>query len=277
MHYGNIVICGKPNVGKSSLLNVLLKKKVSIVTPKPQTTRKAVFLSFANDQMQLVFIDTPGYHLGKTLLDEYLNKQINHALKVANCCLFLVDPTRSFSAEDEMLLSYIKKMRLKNIILVITKCDLSNEKKNAKIIDDAQRYIEFVATIAVSSKTKTNLINLFALISKYLVKKDTDLVKFIDDEKFFVSEIVREQIMLKTKKEVPYGVAVLINKYEYVSQKKTLNIDADIIVEKKSHIPIVLGHNGQMIKKIGSSARLELLKNYACKINLFLYVKCKEN
>jgi len=268
---GNICLIGKPNVGKSTLINNLLNFKLSITSPKPQTTRQTIKGLYNNDNYNIVLIDTPGYHNTRNKLDELMNYEVKKNLTISDCIFFLFDPTRPCDDEDEKILKLLKNMDLKNVILVITKID-SNAKKN-EYIEEIKTKFNFVSSISVSSVKKDGLKQLIELSKPFLHDSNT-LYKIDDDDNFIISELIREQIIFNTKKEVPYSTYVKIEKKSM--DKNLFNILANIIVEKESQKPIIIGKGGSMIKKIGTYARKELLNIYDCKINLKLFVKVDE-
>jgi len=268
---GSICLIGKPNVGKSTLINNLLNYKISITSPKPQTTRQTIKGLYNNNNCNILFIDTPGYHNTRNKLDELMNYEVKKNLTISDCIFFLFDSTRPYDEEDEKILKLLKNIDLKNVILVITKID-SNAKKN-EYIDEIKTKFNFISETTISSIKKEGLKELIELAKPFLHDSDT-LYKIEDDDNFIISELIREQIIFNTKKEVPYSTYVKIEKKNM--DGNLFNIYANIIVEKESQKPIIIGKGGSMIKKIGTYARKELLNIYDCKINLKLFVKVDE-
>jgi len=268
---GNICLIGKPNVGKSTLINNLLNYKLAITSPKPQTTRQSIKGIYNDNNYNILIIDTPGYHNARNKLDELMNYEVKKNLTISDCIFFLFDPTRPYDEEDDKILKLLKNIDLKNVILVITKID-SNAKKN-EYIEEVKTKFNFVSTISISSVKKEGLKELIDTAKPFLHDSDT-LYKIEDDDNFIISELIREQIIFNTKKEVPYSTYVKIEKKSL--DGNLFNIFANIIVEKESQKPIIIGKGGSMIKKIGTYARKELLNIYDCKINLKLFVKVDE-
>lgn len=276
--FGYVVITGKPNVGKSTLINSLLKRKVSITSYKPQTTRNLIKALYVDNNSKIVFLDTPGYHEPNNKLDQFLNSQIKLAYKQVNCALLLIDPTREFDAEDEAVIKLLKSFKIEKTILVFTKKDIASATKTLALTKKISELIDICSTIILSAKNNENLDQLINEIKKNIPDNDNDFDSSVnEDDNLLISELVREQIIYNTKQEIPYSCAVFIQGKTYDKKTNFLNIQADIIVEKKSQIPILLGHGGTMIKKIGTNARKELLSIFDCKINLKLFVKCKED
>jgi GTP-binding protein Era len=272
---GYVSITGKPNVGKSTLMNAIFKRKVSIVSYKPQTTRNMIKNLYNDVNSSIMFLDTPGYHDPNNKLDTFLNSEIKASYKISNCALLLIDPTRDIDEEDKTVIKFLIDYNMENVILVITKNDLSSEKKNTKIIEQINSLIKVVDNITISSKNENDVNNLLSLIKKYIPVGKPLLEPTDDKDDFNVSEIIREQIIFNTKQELPYSTNVYVENKKY--ENNLLTINAVIVVEKESQKPIVIGAGGSMIKKIGTNARLELLNIYDCKINLKLFVKVEKD
>ncbi len=268
----SIAIIGQPNAGKSTLINQIFDKKVSIVSYKPQTTRNSITALYENDKIKILFFDTPGFHKPKTKLDSFLNSQIKASLKKVNFVLFLVDSCKGFTDDDEILLNIIKGYAISKIIYVFTKSDL-NKTIN---LCSYHKKLKSNNLISINSFNKKHIHNLIDFI--YSLTNDNDhilLTPNADDDDFLIREIIREQSLYLLKYEVPHSLAIEILNKEYNTEKKLLTINANLIVEKKSQKQIVIGKNGEMIKKIGTKSRHELLKIFDCKIMLKLFVKVK--
>lgn len=279
-YIGDIAIIGKPNVGKSSLLNKIFNEKISIVNAKPQTTRNKIENSFINEKYNITFIDTPGYHKEKNKLDSFLNKEVKLALKNVNLIYFLCDPTRAIDEEDIKLLTMIKNLGLP-IFLIITKKDLIHKNNINEIINSLNHVTEFQEIIFISINDEDSILKLFKYTEKYLEYTneilDNTNKNTIQSDLFLVKEIIREQCLLLLRQELPYGVAVLIDLFEYNKNKNEFIINASINVEKESQKKIVIGLNGSMIKQISMNSRQELLKIYDSKIFLKIFVKVSKN
>lgn len=276
MKSGYVVITGKPNVGKSTFLNTIAKNKIAIVSNKPQTTRNQIKYVYKEHDVNICFIDTPGYHKEKNKLDLFLNSQIKNSYKNIDCALLLIDLTRNIDEEDKQIIEWLKQYKISNIIVLLTKLDVAsinnieNRKKEIKQLLTPSDIIE------ISSYDKTNINQVIDVTNKYLSSTE-ELVKQEQDDKFIISEIIREQIIKLTKQEIPYSVLVAIEQLKYEDKNNMFHINANIIVEKNSQKPIIIGAGGQMIKQIGINSRRELLKIYNCKINLQLFVKVKQD
>lgn len=278
-YQGIISIIGKPNVGKSSLINLIFSEKISIVNAKPQTTRNQIYSTFVNDNYAIEFVDTPGFHNEKNKLDAFLNSEVKTSLKVANLVYFLCDPTRNIDDEDYRLLNLVKKYNIPTI-LVITKMDLVNLVTITSIIDKLSNEFKFVNSTAITNEDSKTVQNLLKISEPYLNLVDLDYQHdeaTIQKDLFLVKEIIREQCLNLLHQEVPYGMAILIEDFKYLPEKNEFNISASLNVEKESQKKIVIGVNGSMIKEIGTKSRQELLKIYDTKIFLKLYVKVAKN
>jgi GTP-binding protein Era len=276
MKTGYVSITGKPNVGKSTFLNKLLNQKISIVSSKPQTTRNQIKAIFSDGQYNISFIDTPGYHDARNKLDLFLNSQIKSSYKTADVVLLFIDTTRPIDDEDKTIIKLLKSYEVKNIILVLTKMDTVSQTKIDKYINEIKNLTDISHSLAISSFTTYNIINLINLIKTYITNDDQTLEQ-TDDDKLQVGELIREQVIYNTKQELPYSVAVFVHTIDYDKQKNVTTIKADIIVEKESQKPIIIGRGGQMIKQIGTMARKEMLNLYDSKINLQLFVKLQKD
>jgi GTP-binding protein Era len=276
MKTGYVSITGKPNVGKSTFLNKLLNQKISIVSSKPQTTRNQIKAIFSDGEYNISFIDTPGYHDARNKLDLFLNSQVKSSYKVADVVLLFIDTTRPIDDEDKAVIKILQSYEVKYIILVLTKMDIISQPKIDKYTDAIKSLIPVAHALAISTKTNYNIINLINLIKTYITNDDQVLDR-TDDDKLQISELIREQVIYNTKQELPYSVAVVVNTIDYEKAKNMTTIKADIIVEKDSQKPIVIGKGGQMIKQIGTMARKEILNIYDSKINLQLFVKVQKD
>lgn len=275
-----VAIVGRPNVGKSSLLNSMLGQKISIVSPKPQTTRTRIMGVLTQNETQIVFIDTPGLHKPRTHLGEYMVKSVGESIVGVDICLLVVDAgSKILSSEIE----FINKFKKLNIpaILAINKIDLVSSKESImNLIEKYSEMFDFEAIIPLSAKTKeginilVNELKKFAMPSEHFFDSDaiTD-----QPERVIASEIIREKILRFLDKEIPHGVAVIIEKMRERKESSITDIDATIYCEKDSHKGIIIGKKGSMLKNIGSCARQDMERFFSCKINLNLWVKVKED
>lgn len=272
-----VLITGKPNVGKSTLMNALLGEKVAIVSSKPQTTRNRIQGILTKGEKQYVFIDTPGLHKPKTLLGEYMMKAVGSASEDADIVLFVIEACVPLNkAEQKALASYMDAKA--KVILLINKIDKVNKADLAKQIAEVSQQYAFHAIIPISALNNDGLDIIFEEIDPLL----TDSPHFFPDdistdqsERQIVAEIIREKILRLTEDEIPHGVAVVIE--EFKEKKDLISVRAEIYCEKESHKRILIGKNGEMLKKIGMYAREECEMLFGTRIYLDLWVKIKEN
>lgn len=278
-YVGTISIIGKPNVGKSSLLNKIFNEKISIVNPKPQTTRNKISSNFVNEKYNINFIDTPGFHNEKNKLDEFLNKEVKSALRQSNLIYYLIDCSRTVNEEDKIILELLKKINLPTF-LVITKADLAKDNKINDIIKEVTQVISFAKVAMISIYDSETITRLLTQTEQFLDFDDEILIdenQTIQKDIFLVKEIIREQCLISLRQEVPYGIAVLIDDFKYLKDKNELIINASLNVEKESQKKILIGIGGKQIKEISINSRNELNKIYDSKIYLKLFVKVSKN
>lgn len=277
MKSGFVTIIGKTNAGKSTLINALVSAKVSIATPKAQTTRDAIKGIYTDDDSQIVFIDTPGVLRTKKRLDKYMNHQIRGALEGIDAVILLVDAGKKFNGHEDPLI----KDRLKDVdaplFVVFNKVDLTNINLIQNLKREYQILFPKAKQIEISAIRNFNLDGLIEEIKAVL----DDGYKYYDDDmksdhpiSFLMAEIIREKILLFTHEEVPHSCAVIIEKTHKV--RDVLHVDALIVVERETHKGILIGKQGSMIKKIGSEARKDIEKILNRKINLNTYVRVEE-
>lgn len=276
-----IAIVGKPNVGKSSLLNRILGQKVSIVSKKPQTTRTRIMGVYTQNEVQLVFIDTPGLHKPRTNLGEYMVKSVKDSISGVDTCLLVVNAGEKVLPSD---LEFIDKFKCSNIpaVLAINKIDLVTDK--TFIIEQIKEYskiFSFEAVVPLSAKTGDGISELLDELKKLAVPSEHffDKDALTDQpERIVAAEIIREKILRLTDKEIPHGTAVVVERMKDRKNKSEItDIDAVIYCEKNSHKGIIIGKNGSMLKKIGTYARKDMESFFSCKINLNIWVKVKED
>lgn len=275
-----VAIVGRPNVGKSSLLNSMLGQKISIVSPKPQTTRTRIMGVLTQNDTQIVFIDTPGLHKPRTHLGEYMVKSVRESIVGVDICLLVVDARSKILSSEIEFVSKFKKLNIP-AILAINKIDLIRSKESImNLIEKYSEMFDFEAIVPLSAKTKdgvnilVNELKKFAMPSEHFFDSDaiTD-----QPERVIASEIIREKILRFLDKEIPHGVAVIIEKMRERKESSITDIDATIYCEKDSHKGIIIGKKGSMLKKIGSCARQDMERFFSCKINLNIWVKVKED
>lgn len=274
-YQGTITIIGKPNVGKSSLLNTITGDKISIVNHKPQTTRNQIPHTFIDDMYHINFVDTPGFHEEKNKLDAFLNQEVKLALRNSNLIYFLCDGSRPFSDDDARLLQLIKHEQTPTF-LVLSKNDIASSKQMEKLINQVSPEHNFAATLSISVQDPSTITKLLKESEKYLTFQEEPKITThdtIQKDLFLVKEIIREQCLTSLRQEVPYGIAVLVDNFKYDKNRNELTVNASLNVEKESQKKILIGTNGSMIKEISTNARQELLKIYDAKIYLKLFVK----
>lgn len=278
MRSGFVAVVGKPNSGKSTLLNALTGQKVSIVSEKPQTTRFKIRGVVNRPEGQIVFVDTPGFHKPKDALGEYLNSQVTGTMKEVDLILFLADSSRELTEEDRLLMEEIKKAQAP-CFLVVTKKDLATPETVSKTEQEVARLLPCKESVVISAVTGEGLDLLLEKIFSYLPEGPALYPEdMVTDYPLSLqaAEIIREKVLMNLHQEVPHSVAVQVIKIEEKPEKNLLAIQAEIYVEKDSQKKIVIGREGSMIKKIGTLAREELEHITGKKIFLELYVKVKE-
>lgn len=275
---GFIALVGKPNAGKSTLLNALIGQKISIVSPKPQTTRSKMLGICTEQDCQMIFVDMPGLIRPKNGLGTYMARSIDSAVRDVDCIAFVTDGSKGISDGDVALMK--KYGESAPLVVAVTKTDIC---RPDALMPSLQKLngLDFVKEVfCVSAKKNKNVDALKDGLKKYL----TDNVKYFDDDdvtdksqRFLVTEIIREKVLLLTDQEVPHGVGVTLNKMEFDEEKNSWDIDANIIVEKAGHKPIIIGKQGAMLKRIGTYARESMEKTLQAKVFLSLWVKVKED
>lgn len=273
---GFITIAGKPNVGKSTLLNALVGEKVAIVSWRPQTTRNKIVGIMNGENYQAVFIDTPGIHEPKSQLSEYMMKNVNSALDGVDAVIYVLSAENTLDKND---VKFIERYNGANIplIIVINKMDVADKENAVKMIEQLKDYSNITEIIPISAMKRKNLEPLIASIVNILKEGEAYYpADMITDKnlRFMVGEIIREKAMKFLSEEVPYGIGININKYKE-REDGIVDIDAEIICEKKAHKPIIIGHGGSMLKKIGTVAREDIERLIDAKVFLTLWVKVK--
>ena len=276
--FGFVSLTGRTNVGKSTLLNSFFQKKIAITSRKPQTTRNRILGILSEEDSQIVFLDTPGVHLGyKRQLNKVMNKIASHCYEEVDLVLFLIDRLK-WQKEEENILNSLKTLN-KPVVLVINKIDrLKDKTKLLAFIKDISQKFNFLSIIPISALKKDNLLELKKIILNNLDSGPfhfpyDSITEFSDN--FYISEIIREKAINRLGDELPYRLNVVIEKIN--DSKKLKTIYAAIITESKSQKGIILGKQGSMIKAIGTASRKELEKEFTKKINLQLWVKANKN
>ena len=275
-----IAIVGKPNVGKSSLLNRLLGAKIAIVSSKPQTTRTKIMGVLTLDETQLVFTDTPGFHKPHNKLGEHMNTAVGDSIGGTDAALFVVEPGGELDQKELELIQKFKQEKLP-VILVINKIDTVKEKKEllSRIISLTKLY-DFTAVVPVSAAQGDGVDELIDEMKALCVESPHF---FPDDtltdqpERVLAAEMIREKILRLMDKEVPHGIAVAIEKMSEREGRNILDVEATIYCERETHKGMIIGKNGSMLKNISTYARQDLEKFFDIKVNLHTWVKVKEN
>ncbi len=275
-----IAIVGKPNVGKSSILNKVLGAKIAIVSSKPQTTRTRIMGVLTVDETQLVFTDTPGYHKPHNRLGEYMNNAVGDSIGGTDTVLFVTEPRGELDEKELELIDKFKKEKMP-VILAINKIDMIKDKKELldRIIYLSSFY-DFTAVVPVSAIEGDGMADLVDEMKKTAF----DSPHFFPDdtltdqpERVLAAEMIREKILRLMDKEIPHGIAVSIEKMSERKDKPILDIDAVIYCERETHKGMVIGKNGAILKKISTFARQDLEAFFDVKVNLHTWVKVKEN
>lgn len=275
-----IAIIGRPNVGKSSILNKLLGQKVAIVSSKPQTTRTRIMGVLTEGKDQLVFLDTPGMHKPKNSLGDYMVRSINESVAGVDACLLVTEAGQEIRENERMLIEKVKKLDLP-CVLAINKTDTINDKE--VILEQIIKYskgMDFDAIVPVSAETGSKLDELKEELKKFTSEGGHF---FPDDtltdqpEKVLAAEMIREKILRLTEKEIPHGTAVVIERMKMRDDKNLMDVDATIYCERDTHKGILIGKKGAMLKKISTYARQDMENFFGCKVNLKTWIKVKED
>ncbi len=274
---GFIAIVGRPNVGKSTLMNAILGEKVAIVSNKPQTTRNRIIGIHTKGEAQYVFLDTPGIHTPKNSLGEFMVKTANSSMTDADAVILVVDVSKEISSVEENVIKYLKQSGLPSII-ALNKVDLCRREQIAETIQKYSEKHDFDAFVPICAKNGKNVGELLDECEKFLSESDwffpEDMVTD-QPERQMAAEIIREKILRTLDKEVPHGTAVVIE--EFKDEGSLVRIRAEIFCEKASHKGIIVGKGGASLKLIGTYAREDLEKMLGTKVYLNLWVKVKEN
>ncbi|MDD4624169.1 MAG: GTPase Era [Bacilli bacterium] len=267
MKYRIVSIIGRTNVGKSTLIYILLNKKVSIISNKPQTTRNNIEGVYEDKDTKIIFVDTPGIHKPKYKLGNILNSKAYISMEDVDLILMVVDVTEDLGKGDKYL---INKLTDIPTILVLNKIDLVKKDELLPKIDEYSKLYNFSHIVPISAYKKDNIEELLKTIKEFITS-DEELFVQDKDENFYISELVREKVLHLTKEEIPHTVTCIIEEFE--EKKNIINIGASIIVDRENIKKIIIGKNGSMIKEIGTRARIEIEEYYKKKVFLNLNVK----
>ncbi len=272
-----VMITGRPNVGKSTLLNALVGEKVAIVSKKPQTTRNRITGVLTDGADQYVFIDTPGIHTPKNLLGKYMMNAVGNASDDADAVMFVVDASVPLTANERKALESYSEAKMKKL-LIINKVDITDKTAILEYISKISAEYEFDSVIPVSALNGDGVEIILKELKKFLAPSPhffPDDLYTDQPEKQIASEVIREKALRLTDDEIPHGIAVVIE--EFKEKKDLISIRAELFVEKQAHKKIVIGKNGEMLKKIGTYAREDLEKILGSRVFLDIWVKVKEN
>ncbi len=274
---GFATLIGRPNVGKSTLMNTLIGQKIAITSNKPQTTRNRIQTVYTSEEGQIVFLDTPGIHKAKNKLGDYMVNVAQRTLSEVDVILWLVEPSDYIGAGERHIIEQLKKTNTP-VILVINKIDTVKKELILTYIDAYRKELDFAEIVPVSALKKDGMEVLIECIMKYLPYGEP----FYDEDtvtdqpmRQIVAELIREKALKCLEEEIPHGIAVTIEQMKY--RKRIVDIDATIVCERDSHKGIIIGKQGSMLKKIGSMARPDIEELVECQVNLKLWVKVKKD
>lgn len=277
---GFVAVVGKPNAGKSSLINAIIGEKVSIVSPKPQTTRNNILGIYNSEHSQIVFVDTPGINKTATGLDKFMQKSIKGAVSDVNVVVVVCDITKGVQRTELDLVEKYNKGKIP-VVLVLSKIDLVKDEVVFKTLQDLSSIADKCEIVPLSSTKDKNVSTLIEVVEKFLPEVDEKDRYFDQDEytdkplNFLVAEIVREKSLYYLDREIPHGIAVVTQRFE--ESENIIEIDVDIVCDKSSHKAIILGKQGSMLQKIGHDARVTIQKIVQKKVMLNIFVKVKPN
>ncbi len=275
---GFATLIGRPNVGKSTLMNFIIGQKIAITSNKPQTTRNRIQTVFTSEEGQIVFLDTPGIHKAKNKLGEYMVNTAIRTWKEVDVILWLVEPSSFIGAGERHIEEQLKSVKVP-VILVINKTDTIKREEILGIIDVYRKIYDFAEIVPVSARSGENVDTLLSCIFKYLPYGEA----FYDEDTItdqpirqIVSEVIREKALHHLQDEIPHGIAVVIEKMKERKNGKITDIEATVVCEKDSHKGIIIGKQGAMLKKIGQTARYELEHMLETQVNLQIWVKVRK-
>lgn len=274
---GFAALIGRPNVGKSTLMNCLIGQKIAITSNKPQTTRNRIQTVYTSKEGQIVFVDTPGIHKAKNRLGDYMVNVASKSLKEVDVILWLVEPSNFIGAGERHIIEQLQKINTP-VILVINKIDKVKREDILAFIDTYRKELDFAEIVPVSALKSENTDELIKCIMAYLpygpAFYDEDVITD-QPERQIVAELIREKALYCLEEEIPHGIAVTIERMK--RRGKIVDIDATIVCEKDSHKGIIIGKQGSMLKKIGTTARADIEEMLECRVNLQLWVKVKKD
>ena len=276
---GFVTLIGRPNVGKSTLMNHLIGQKIAITSEKPQTTRNRIQTVYTDEHGQIIFLDTPGIHKAKNKLGEYMVNVAEKTLNEVDVVLWLVEPTTFIGAGEQHIAKQLQRVKTP-VILVINKVDSVKREEILPAIAAYKDIYDFADIVPVSARSGDNTDELLRVIMKYLPYGpqfyDEDTITD-QPERAIVAEIIREKALHALDDEIPHGIAVCIDRMKQRKGQNIMDIEATIVCERDSHKGIIIGKGGAMLKKIGSAARYEIERQLDAKVNLRLWVKVKKD
>ena len=277
---GFVTIIGRPNVGKSTLMNHLIGQKIAITSNKPQTTRNRIQTVYTDmERGQIVFLDTPGIHQARNKFGGYMLNVAEHTLSEVDVILWLVEPSTFIGAGEQHIIKQLKKTKTP-VILIINKVDTVEREKILEYIDAYRKVFDFAEIVPASALREQNLDTVVDVIFKYLpygpMFYDEETVTD-QPERAIVAEIIREKALHALDDEIPHGIAVYIDRMKERRGQNIIDIDATIVCERDSHKGIIIGKGGSMLKKIGSNARYEMERLLDTQVNLKLWVKVRKD
>ncbi|SCW65325.1 GTP-binding protein Era [Eubacterium ruminantium] len=276
---GFVAIIGRPNVGKSTLMNCIIGQKIAIMSSKAQTTRKRIETVYTNDEGQIVFLDTPGMNRSRNKLGDFMVNEVSSAFSDADVVMWIIEPGDRISAGEQEIAEKLAGVK-KPVILVINKVDVNTDEEVFKTIDIYKDVLDFTDIVPVSALREKNREELINVIIKNLPEGpmyyDEDTVTE-ETERDICAELIREQALQKLDKEIPHGIAVEIDTMKVRPDGRITDVEATIICERDSHKGIIIGKGGAMLKRIGTGARIEMEKLLMTKVNLKLFVKVRRD
>lgn len=276
---GFVTIIGRPNVGKSTLLNYLIGEKLSIISNKPQTTRNNIQAILSKGDYQIIFIDTPGMHKPRHKLGEYMVNVAKKTLEEVDLILFLTTPDEEIGAGDKHIIEQLKNVKTP-VIMVLNKIDMVKKETTAAAVKNYSQAFQFKEIVPISARSGENVETLLNLIIENINEGPQyfpgDMITD-QPEKFIISEIIREKILKNMQDEIPHGTAVEVMMLKENEKNGVININSTIYCEKESHKSMIIGKNGSMIKKIGESARMDIERLLDTRVYLELWVKVKKD
>ena len=279
MKSGFVTIIGRPNVGKSTLMNHLIGQKIAIMSDKPQTTRNRIQTVVTDERGQVVFIDTPGIHVPKNKLGSFMNKSAETTLNEVDAVLWLIEPDQKIGKGDSHIIELLTKVKTK-VILVINKIDTVEKASLLEVIDiykDKHDFHDIIPISAIQGENTGALMDcLFDLLEEGPMFYPEDMITD-QPERQIVAELIREKVLRLMQQEIPHGVAVVTDSMKQRGKQNLVDIDATIVVEKDSHKGMVIGKQGAMLKKIGSQARHDIENLLGSRVNLKLWVRVKKD